>query len=110
MVVVVGLVLALLVAAAVLVMAVRSSAREGERPVGELVEAWRGRARSAEAPGDEAEATPVDVSLSEFLRANVEQGQAYLQVDDLAERLQRASEVTRRAIPGHAGSAGQPGA
>ncbi|WP_448629727.1 hypothetical protein [Cellulomonas soli] len=93
----------------VLVMAVRSSAQEGERPVGDLIEAWRGRGRSAPTVDGPGEAAPVDVSLGEFLRANVEQGEAYLQVDDLAERLQRATEVTRRALPGHTGPGQEAG-
>lgn len=102
MAVVVGIVLALLVAAAVLVMAVRSAAREGERPVGDLVDAWHERRSGAaqDERADEAEVEPVDVSLAEFLRANVEPGDAYLQVDDLADRLQRATEATRRVMPG----------
>lgn len=102
MAVVVGIVFALLVAAAVLVMAVRSAARDGERPVGELVDAWHDR-RSGASEGQRAQAAevePVDVSLAEFLRANVEPGDAYLQVDDLADRLQRATEATRRVMPG----------
>ncbi|NYI61090.1 hypothetical protein [Cellulomonas soli] len=106
MAVVVGIVLALIVAAVVLVAAARSAAHEGENPVADLVSAWRERGGpSGAARAEVAEAAPVDVSLTEFLQANVEQGDAYLQVDELADRLQRATDATRRAMPGSPGHA-----
>lgn len=98
MAVLVGIVLALIVAAAVLLLA---SVAAGPRDVDESP--WqafrRGWAARHETEGEAAAAAaaePVDLSLTEFLSATAERGEGYLQVDELADTLSRA----RDRVPG----------
>jgi hypothetical protein len=102
MAVLVGIVIALLVAAGVLLVA---SVAGGARAVDESP--WqafrRGWAARHESDGESAAAVaaePVDLSLSEFLTATAERGEGYLQVDELTETLTRAREKATRSVPG----------
>jgi hypothetical protein len=95
-------VLALLAATAVALLATAEAPRrEGERPV----RAFRRGLRSLVRPDDDqraearalASAPPVDVSLEQMLRANVEQGGGYLDAGELTESLHAAAA---RVVPG----------
>lgn len=106
MAVLVAIVLALLVAAAVLLVASRS-ASAGERretPLRAFRNGLSGR-RNPDAEQQAAAAAaavePVDLSLAEFLRETVDEGEAYLQVDDLAATLQRARDKAAGTLPGN---------
>ncbi|MBN9374748.1 MAG: hypothetical protein J0I40_05025 [Cellulomonas sp.] len=103
MAVLVVVALALLAAAAVALLAtVEAPRREGERPVRAFrrgLRAWlrpdaelRAEARSL------AAVQPVDVSLEQMLRANVEPGGGYLEPGELAGSLHAAAV---RVLPGH---------
>ena len=92
----VWILVALLTAAAVLLVASAGAEKDGE------VSGWAAFRRGLQArrrpdPVQEeaaraAAAEPVDVSLADFLRATVTEGDGYLQPEDLAEDLQRARE------------------
>ena len=90
MAVLVAILLAVLVAAAVLLAA--SVVRVGEGHAGvaaapRSAAGWTGRKNpdaDQRAAAAAAAVEPVDVSLAEFLRETVDEGEAYLQVDDLA--------------------------
>ena len=99
--------LAVLVAAAVLLAAsvVRTSARDTrESPLATLRSGLAGRKNpdaDQRAAAAAAAVEPVDLSLAEFLRETVDEGEAYLQVDDLAATLQRARTKAVGVLPGH---------
>lgn len=102
MAVLVGIVLALVVAAAVLLVA---SVASGPRAVDESP--WqafrRGWATRHDSDGEEAAAAaaePVDLSLTEFLSVTAERGEGYLQVDELADTLSRARDKAARSVSG----------
>ena len=105
MAVLVAILLAVLVAAAVLVGAsVFSSAKDKrESPLATFRSGWSGRKNpdaEQRAAAAAAAVEPVDLSLAQFLRETVDEGEAYLQVDDLAATLQRAKEKASGALPG----------
>ena len=105
MAVLVAILLALLVAAAVLVVAsVSASARDRrESPVAVFRSGWSARRNpdaDQRAAAAAAAAEPVDLSLAQFLRETVDEGEAYLQVDDLAATLQRAKDKATGVLPG----------
>ncbi|AEE45628.1 hypothetical protein HLB10_13430 [Cellulomonas fimi] len=103
----IGIVVSLVVAAAVLVLAgaeaaadARGDSRGG--PWRTFRDGWRARRHpdpAQRAAAVAASADPVDVSLQELLSANVEQGDAYLQVDDLSAALERAARRAGSALP-----------
>ncbi len=104
MVVLVVVLLALLASAVVVLLATAEAPRrDGEHPLRAFVRGlralWRpdGRQR-AEARAAAAE--PVDVSLEQMLRANVESGEGYLQPEDITGTLHAAAV---RVLPGHHG-------
>jgi hypothetical protein len=108
MAILVAIVLALLVAAGVLLAAsVSSSTRDkGESPLQAFRAGWAAR-KSPDADQRAAAAAasvePVDMSLAQFLRETVDEGEAYLQVDDLAATLQRARDKAAGVLPGNRG-------
>ena len=53
------------------------------------------------AAAEAADIEPVDLSLAQFLRETVDEGAAYVQVDDLAATLQRARDRAAGVLPGH---------
>jgi hypothetical protein len=102
MAVLIVVVLALLAAAAVALLATAEAPRrEGEPPV----RAFRRGLRSWLRPDADlraearavASARPIDVSLDQMLRANVEQGPGYLDVGELTESLHVAAAMV---LPG----------
>lgn len=102
----VAIFLALLVAAGVLLAAsVASSAKDkGESPFRTFRTAWSGRKNpdtGQRAAAAAAAVEPVDLSLAQFLRETVDEGEAYLQVDDLAATLQRARDKAAGVLPGN---------
>ena len=103
--VIIGVLVALVVAGLVLLVASTSDAderRDDESPLRAFRRGWRARKNPAPDQVDAAraaEAEPVDLSLAEFLRATAEQGEGYLHVDDLQAGLHRAREKAARAIP-----------
>ncbi|GEL94376.1 hypothetical protein [Cellulomonas composti] len=112
--VVIGIFVALLVAAAVLVLASVFSARSGGTTAGDVAgedSLWttfrrgltgrRNPAPDQVAAAAAAEAEPVDLSLADFLRATADDGEPYLQADDLSEGLRSAGRKAARALPGH---------
>ena len=102
MALVVGILVALAVAGFVLLLA---SVAGGPRNVDEspweaFRRGWAARRHPDEEQLAAAAIEPVDVSLGEFLSATVEHGDdGYLQVDELADTLQRARERATRAVP-----------
>lgn len=97
MAVVIGIVIALLVAGFVVLYAsVVSGAEPGQSPLAAFRAGWAARKE----PREEVEAEPVDVSLVEFLRANVDEGSGYVQPEDLTDSLHRARERAVELIPG----------
>lgn len=112
MAVLVGILVSLLVAFAVLILA--GVAAGSGAPGEERNSPWRafraGWAARKHPDADQAAAAaaasvrPVDVSLDEFLRATADEGDPYLQVDDLADTLQRASRKAARALPRQRGA------
>ena len=106
MAVLVAILLAVLVAAAVVVAAsVVSSAKvKWESPLATFRSGWAGRKNpdaDQRAAAAWAAVEPIDLSLAQFLRETVDEGEAYLQVDDLAATLQRAKEKATGVLPGH---------
>ena len=106
MAVLVAILLAVLVAAAVLVVASLSAAAKDKResPHTTFRSGWTGRKNpdaDQRAAAAAAAVEPVDLSLAQFLRETVDEGEAYLQVDDLAATLQRAKEKATGVLPGH---------
>lgn len=106
MAILVAIVLALLVAAGVLLAAsVTSSARgTGESPWRAFRAGWAARKNpdtDQRAAAAAASVEPVDMSLAQFLRETVDEGEAYLQVDDLATTLQRARDKAAGVLPGN---------
>ena len=106
MAVLVAILLAVLVAAAVLIGASVHAARKDEResPLATFRSGWTGRTNpdaDQQAAAAAAAVEPVDLSLAQFLRETVDEGEAYLQVDDLAATLQRAKEKATGVLPGH---------
>ena len=102
MAVLIVVLLALLAAAAVALLATAEAPRrEGEPPV----RAFRRGMRSWLRPDADlraearavASARPVDVSLEQMLRANVEQGRGYLEAGELTESLHAAAALV---LPG----------
>ncbi len=103
--VLVAIFLALLVAAGVLLAAsIAGAAPEGDGSfLHRLRAGWAGRhERGADRQaGGGVAAAPVDLSLAQFLRETVDEGEAYLQVDDLAATLQRARDKAVGVLPSH---------
>jgi hypothetical protein len=101
-----GILLALVVAGVVLLLA---SASEHRPQDGAAESPWRAfrrglAARKSPEPdqlaaASAAQASPVDLSLADFLRQTTEEGEGYLNVDDLSDNLQRARDKAARAIP-----------
>ncbi|WP_273651547.1 hypothetical protein [Cellulomonas fimi] len=112
MAVLVGILVSLLVAFAVLILAgvAAGSGAPGEERNGPLRAFRAGWAARKHPDADQTAAAaaaavrPVDVSLDEFLRATADEGDPYLQVDDLADTLQRASRKAARALPRQRGA------
>ena len=111
MAVLVVVVLALLAAAVVVLLAtVEAPRRDGERPL----RAFRRGLRAWLRPDDRtiaeakvaASVQPVDVSLEQMLRANVEPGGGYLEPEDIAESLHAAAA---RVLPGRGRGDDEPG-
>ncbi|MBO3084456.1 hypothetical protein [Cellulomonas fengjieae] len=106
MAVLVAIVLALLVAAAVLLVASRSASasERSETPLQAFRNGVSGRRKpdsEQQAAAEAAAVEPVDLSLAQFLRETVDEGEAYLQVDDLAATLQRARDKAAGTLPGN---------
>ena len=102
----VAIFLALLVAAGVLLAAsAASSAKDtGESPLRAFRNGWASRKHpdtDQRAAAAAAAVEPVDLSLAQFLRETVDEGEAYLQVDDLAATLQRARDKAVGVLPGN---------
>jgi len=93
---------ALLVAGGVLLAASVASARRERResPLTTLRTGLTGRDHPDPAVSAAATAEPLDVSLADFLRATVEEGDPYLQVDDLTATLQDARARAVGVLPG----------
>lgn len=94
--VVIVVVLVALVAAAVVVLlaAGQAPSRDGEGPLRAFRRGLRGRRRpdaGQVAAARAAAAEPVDVSLGEMLRANVEYGEGYLSSDEISESVHAAA-------------------
>lgn len=112
MAVLVGILVSLLVAFVVLLLAGAAAGpdtSDDERPG--LWRAFRSGWAARRRPDDEdraaaaaASAAPVDVSLAEFLRANVDEGDAYLQVEELSATLERAARRVPRVQVGRRGA------
>ena len=98
----VAIFVALLVAAGVLLAASVVSTRHDRRdsPLATLRAGITGRNHPDDAVSAAAAAEPVDVSLADFLRATVEEGEPYLNVDDLASTLQDARDRAVGVLPG----------
>ncbi|NUU17553.1 hypothetical protein HP550_09840 [Cellulomonas humilata] len=102
----VAIFLALLVAAGVLLAAGAASSATGKSasPLRTFRTGWSGRKNpdtDQRAAAAAAAVEPVDLSLAQFLRETVDEGEAYLQVDDLAATLQRARDKAVGALPGN---------
>ena len=82
-----------------------SSAKDKrESPLATFRSGWAGRKNpdaDQRAAAASAAVEPVDLSLAQFLRETVDEGEAYLQVDDLAATLQRAKDKATGVLPGH---------
>ena len=105
MAVLVAILLAVLVAAAVLVVASASASARDERtsPLAVFRSGLAGHRNpdaDQRAAAEAAAVAPVDLSLAQFLRETVDEGEAYLQVDDLAATLQRAKDKATGVLPG----------
>jgi hypothetical protein len=103
MAILVAIVLALLVAAGVLLAAsAASSGGTGQSPLRAFRAGWAARKNPDTdqlAAADAAAVEPVDLSLAQFLRETVDEGEAYMQVDDLAATLQRARDKAAGVLP-----------
>ena len=108
--VLVAVLVALIVAAAVLLVASAAggSSSDDDRHVDRRgpLRAFRAGLVARRHPDEEqqaaalaASAEPVDVSLDEFLRANTDNGSAYLDVEELGATLHRARERAGRVLP-----------
>ncbi|OZB47604.1 MAG: hypothetical protein B7X40_09010 [Cellulomonas sp. 14-74-6] len=96
-------VVALLVTVVVLLASTPDGSGDGESPLQAFRRGLRGRRNpDAEqvAAARAAAVEPVDVSLGEMLAANVERGEGYVSVDELAEPLLHARQVAARVLPG----------
>lgn len=104
MVVLVVVLLALLAAAVVVLLATAEAPRrDGEHPLRAFVRGIRALWRpdgEQRAQARAAAAEPVDVSLEQMLRANVEPGEGYLQPGDISGSIHAAAA---RVLPGHHG-------
>ena len=99
----VAIFVALLVAGGVLLVASVSSTRRDRRSGSALQTLKAGLSGHNHPDADvsaAAEAEPVDVSLAEFLRATVEEGEPYLHVDDLTSTLHDARSKAVGVLPG----------
>ncbi|WP_028049211.1 hypothetical protein [Cellulomonas sp. URHD0024] len=98
----VAIFVALLVAGGVLLVASVVSTRRDRRtsPLAALRAGLTGQDHPDAEVGEAAAAEPVDLSLADFLRATVEEGDPYLHVDDLTATLHdaraKAAGVLRR--------------
>jgi hypothetical protein len=106
MAVLVAILLAVLVAAGVLVAASMLASAKGaqDSPLATFRSGLAGRRHpdaDQRAAAAAAAVEPVDLTLAQFLRETVDEGEAYLQVDDLAATLQRAKEKASGVLPGH---------
>lgn len=100
MVVVIGILVALLVAGLVLLVASVTSAGDSQgTPWQSFRAGWKARGTRDEAAAA-AEAEPVDLKLVEFLTVTADEGDAYLHVEELGEGLHRAREKAARVLPG----------
>ena len=101
MVVLVVVILALLAATAVVLLATADAPRrDGEQPVRAFARGLRSWLRPDDEQRAEARAAaadPVDVSLEQMLRANVEAREGYLQPDEIAGSIHAAAV---RVLPG----------
>ena len=96
-VVVIGILLALLVAGLVLLFASAMDGRSGQgSPVRAFRDGWAARGSHDEVD----EAPPVDLSLAEFLAVTSDEGDGYLHVEELGEGLHHARDKAVRALPG----------
>ncbi|MEN0129461.1 MAG: hypothetical protein AAGC49_08470 [Brevundimonas sp.] len=97
MVVVIGILLALLVAGLVLLVAsVMSGSTEHESPWRTFKAGWAARKTTDEVD----EAPPVDLKLLEFLAVTSDAGDGYLNPEELGEGLLHARDRAVRALPG----------
>src|SRR4051794_34494126 len=98
----VAIFVALLVAGGVLLVASVASTRRDRResPFTALRAGLTGQDHPDEELRAAATAEPVDLSLAEFLRATVEEGDPYLHVDDLTATLHDARVKAVSALPG----------
>ncbi|HEY0117897.1 MAG TPA: hypothetical protein VGC04_03850 [Cellulomonas sp.] len=101
MAVLVVVILALLAAAAVVLLATaQAPRRDGEHPLRAFARGLRSWLRpdaEQQAEARAAAADPVDVSLEQMLRANVEAGEGYLQPEEITGSLHAAAV---RVMPG----------
>jgi hypothetical protein len=100
-VLIVVVLLALIAALAVTLMAsVEAPRADGEGPLRAFVRGLRAGLRRPDAEqvaaARAAAAHPVDVSLDEMLRANVERGEGYVSPDEIVDELHEAAE---RVLP-----------
>lgn len=101
MIVVVLVVLLVLLAAAAVLLLARVSSDDAPGGVESPWQAFRRGLRARRAPHtDDALAAalslePQDVSLADFLRANVQSGDGYVDVDELTEDLHRVAQTLR---------------
>ncbi len=103
---VVGILVALVVAAFVLLVASVASTERDERSNHSPWRSFR-RGLSARrnpepdqvAAAQAAQADPVDLSLADFLRQAADDGEPYLGVEDLGQSLVRARDKAARALP-----------
>lgn len=103
--VVIAILVALVVAGVVLLVASSTSARPAA-PGRSPWQTFRAGLSGRKNPDDEqlaaaaaADAEPVDLTLTEFLRETVDEGEGYLQVEELQEGLVRARDKAARVIP-----------
>ena len=102
-------ILALLAAAVVVLLATAEAPRrDGEHPLrafGRGLRAWLRPDAQQRAEARAAAAEPVDVSLEQMLRANVEAGEGYLQPDEIAGSIHAAAV---RVLPGRGPDGDEP--
>ena len=98
----VAIFVALLVAGGVLLVASVASTRRDRResPLTALRTGLTGQNHPDADVAAAATAEPVDLSLADFLRATVEEGDPYLHVDDLTTTLHDARAKAVSALPG----------
>lgn len=99
-----GIGLALLAAVGVIVAAnAAEGGRTGLRTFWQDLRGGLRRDRDAE-PADAAEAEPVDVPFEQLFAEASQPDDGYLQLDELAEMLERTGERAGRLLPGRSGS------